>query len=86
MSRKVIGIVVALALASVGTVALVSYVRSAEERAQAGEELVEVYVLTDTVPALIARAARWAVRRSEVNTEAARPYAVSFAMRMPSSG
>lgn len=51
MSRKVIGIVVAIALASVGTVALVSYVRSAEERAQAGEELVEVYVLTDTVPA-----------------------------------
>lgn len=51
MSRKVIGIVVAIALAAVGTVALVSYVQSAEERAQSGEELVEVYVVSDTIPA-----------------------------------
>ncbi|MFW2381978.1 MAG: Flp pilus assembly protein CpaB [Acidimicrobiales bacterium] len=46
-----IGIVVAIALAAVGTVALVSYVRTAEERAQAGEELVEVYVVDETIPA-----------------------------------
>ncbi len=51
MSRKVIGIAVAIVLAAVGTVALVSYVRSAEVRAQAGEELVEVYVVSRTVPA-----------------------------------
>jgi pilus assembly protein CpaB len=51
MSRKVIGIVVAIALAAVGTVALVSYVQTAEERAQAGEELVEVYVVKEPIPA-----------------------------------
>lgn len=51
MSRKVIGLVVAIALAAVGTVALVSYVRTAEERAQAGEQLVEVYVVSETIPA-----------------------------------
>lgn len=51
MSRKVVGIVVALMLATVGTVALVSYVQTAEKRAQAGEELVEVYVVNGTIPA-----------------------------------
>ncbi len=51
MSRKVVGIVLAIALAAVGTVALVSYVQSAEERAQAGEELVEVYVVGESIPA-----------------------------------
>jgi pilus assembly protein CpaB len=51
MNRKVVGIVVALMLATVGTVALVSYVRTAETRAQAGEELVEVYVVADLIPA-----------------------------------
>ena len=51
MSRKVIGIMMALVLAAVGTIALVTYVKSAEERAQAGEELVEVYVVSETVPA-----------------------------------
>lgn len=51
MSRKVVGIVVALLLATVGTVALVSYVRTAEQRAQAGEELVEVYVVNGTIKA-----------------------------------
>lgn len=51
MSRRVIGIVAALVLALVGTVALVAYVSNAEERALAGEELVEVYVVTTPIPA-----------------------------------
>lgn len=51
MRRKVIGIVAALILAGVGTVALVGFVRNAEARAQAGEELVEVYVATQVIPA-----------------------------------
>jgi pilus assembly protein CpaB len=51
MNRKVIGIVVAMVLALVGTVALVAYVSQAEERALAGEEVVEVYVVTTLVPA-----------------------------------
>ena len=49
MSRRVIGIVAAVLLALLGTVALVAYVGNAEERALAGEELVEVYVVTTPV-------------------------------------
>lgn len=51
MNRKVVGVVTALILALAGTVALVAYVGDAEERALAGEELVEVYVVTVPIPA-----------------------------------
>lgn len=51
MTRKVIGIIVALGLAVVGTIALVAYVSTAEDRALAGEELAQVYVVTSPVPA-----------------------------------
>jgi pilus assembly protein CpaB len=51
MSRKVTGIVVAVVLALVGTVALVAYVGNAENRALAGEQLAPVYVVTSQVPA-----------------------------------
>ena len=51
MSRKIIGIVVALALAAIGTLSLVAYVSNAEERAQAGETLVEVYVVDSPIAA-----------------------------------
>ena len=51
MSRKLIGIISAVILAAVGTVALVAYVSQAEDRALAGEELVEVYVVNTLVPA-----------------------------------
>jgi len=51
MNKKVTGIVIAIVLAAVGTISLVSYVRSAEERAQSGERLVEVYVVSENVPA-----------------------------------
>lgn len=50
MSRRVIGIVAALLLALLGTVALVAWVSNAEERALEGEELVEVFVVTTLVP------------------------------------
>ena len=46
MKRRIIGIVAAIALASVGTFALVSYVQSAKDEALADEALVEVYVLS----------------------------------------
>jgi len=49
MNRRLIGIVLAVALAGVGTFLLVNYVRSAEDRALAGEETVSVYVLDDRV-------------------------------------
>lgn len=45
MSRRLTGFAVAVLLALVGTAALVVYVNSAERRALAGQELVEVYVV-----------------------------------------
>lgn len=51
MQRKVVGILVAVIAATVGTVLLVQYVQNAEERATAGQELVEVYVVNETIPA-----------------------------------
>ena len=50
MRRSVIGVVLALILAAIGTVALVTYVSRAEERAREGEELVEVYVVEQLIP------------------------------------
>lgn len=49
MKRQIIGITAAVALAVIGTVALVSYVQSAKDDAVAGETLVEVYVVRDTI-------------------------------------
>ena len=45
MKRQVVGVVLAVALAVVGTVALVAYVQSAKDDAVAGEEPVQVYVV-----------------------------------------
>ncbi len=49
MSRRVVGLAAAVLLALIGTVALVAFVAGAEERALEGEELVEVYVVTDPI-------------------------------------
>lgn len=51
MNRKLIGGVSAITLATVGTIALVAFVQGAEHRAQAGERLVEVLVVKDTIDA-----------------------------------
>ncbi|NNF55679.1 MAG: Flp pilus assembly protein CpaB [Acidimicrobiales bacterium] len=51
MQRKIVGIMVAVIAALVGTFVLVRYVQTAETRATAGEELVEVYVVKDVIPA-----------------------------------
>jgi pilus assembly protein CpaB len=48
--RRIIGIVAATLLALVGTLALVSYVRSATDEAVAEEALVDVYVVDEFVP------------------------------------
>lgn len=50
MGRNIIGMLVAVTLAGIGTVALVAYVGKAEERARAGEELVEVFVVRSPIP------------------------------------
>lgn len=49
--RKILGVIGALLLATIGTIALVAYVRDARDRAVAGEELVPVYRITKQVPA-----------------------------------
>jgi pilus assembly protein CpaB len=49
MNRKIIGILAAVLLATVGTFALVSYVQSAKDDAVAGERQVEAYVVRDAV-------------------------------------
>jgi pilus assembly protein CpaB len=48
--RRVTGIVTAMILAIIGTVALVGYVQSAKDKAVAEEALVDVYVLDELVP------------------------------------
>lgn len=49
MSRRVVGLAAAVLLALIGTVALVAFVAGAEERALEGEELIEVYVVTEPI-------------------------------------
>jgi pilus assembly protein CpaB len=51
MTRKPVALLAAVALALVGTLLLVTYVRAAEDRAVAGEALVPVLVLTEDVEA-----------------------------------
>ena len=51
MKRRVIGVFLALVMALGGTVLVASFVKSAEARALAGEELVDVLVVQDSVAA-----------------------------------
>ena len=48
--RRIVGILAAVILATIGTVALVGYVQSAKDKAVAQEALVEVYVVDKLVP------------------------------------
>jgi pilus assembly protein CpaB len=50
MMRKIIGIALAVVLATVGTFVLVLYVQSAEDRALAGERVVDVLVASTEIP------------------------------------
>ena len=49
MNRRIIGVLVAVVLAAVGTFVLVNYVQTAEERALEGQETVEVLVVRDRI-------------------------------------
>lgn len=51
MRRKIVMIVAALLCGAVGTALLVRFVQGAESRALEGEQLVEVYVVSDYIPA-----------------------------------
>src|SRR6478736_4410073 len=48
--RRIVGIVAAMILAIIGTVALVGYVQSAKDKAVAAEATVDVYVVDKLVP------------------------------------
>jgi pilus assembly protein CpaB len=48
--RRIVGILAAVILATIGTVALVGYVQSAKDKAVAQEAMVEVYVVDKLVP------------------------------------
>ncbi|MGR0219684.1 Flp pilus assembly protein CpaB [Agromyces sp. ZXT2-6] len=50
MKTRIIGAIVALVLAIVGTVVLVGYVRGADQRAAEGAEFVDVYVVDENIP------------------------------------
>jgi pilus assembly protein CpaB len=49
--RRVLGIAAAVALGVIGVFALISYVQGAEDRALAGERVVNVYVASQDIPA-----------------------------------
>jgi pilus assembly protein CpaB len=49
MPRKLIGVVASVVLAALGTLILVAFVRGAESRALAGEQTVDVLVVTETI-------------------------------------
>jgi pilus assembly protein CpaB len=51
VNKKVVGVGVAVAMALIGTVVLVAFVRGAEDRALEGEELVSVLVSDQQIPA-----------------------------------
>lgn len=51
MKKKRVSLIAAIALVALGTLALVQYVSTAEDRALAGEELVDVLILDAPVPA-----------------------------------
>lgn len=63
--RRITGIVAALALAIIGTVALVGYVQSAKDKVVADETLVDVYVVDKLVP----KGAEAATIKSSVSVE-----------------
>lgn len=50
MKTRIIGVIVALALAIVGAFVLATYVRGADARAAAGAELTDVYIVQEAIP------------------------------------
>ena len=78
MRRRVIALVAALLLAGVGTFVLVGFVRGAEERATAGQELALVYVVNQPIPEGTSGAdIAPFVRRAEIPAETVSPNLVT---------
>jgi pilus assembly protein CpaB len=51
LNRRLIGLVVAVVLAAIATILIVNYVQTADERAREAEELTEVFVAQEDIPA-----------------------------------
>jgi pilus assembly protein CpaB len=51
LSRRLIGLVVALVLAAIATIVIINYVTTADERAREAEELAEVFTAQEDIPA-----------------------------------
>src|SRR5688572_21071391 len=51
MSRRILALLMALALAALGSLAVVAYVRAADQRALAGQKAVTVLVAAKRIPA-----------------------------------
>ncbi len=51
MARRVLGILIAVALAAAGTFFILNYVRNIDAQAQEGQELIDVYLVTSRIPA-----------------------------------
>jgi pilus assembly protein CpaB len=51
MNKKIVGIAGAVVLGAIGTLGLAAYVNGAADRARAGEDLVDVFVVTEPVKA-----------------------------------
>lgn len=49
MGRRVVGVIVSLVLAAIGTWIIINYVSSADDRALEGQEAVEIYVVTQPI-------------------------------------
>ncbi len=76
--RRILGMLGALVLAIVGTVALVAYVQEAKDRAVADEALVDVYVVDELVPqGAEADAIRAAISLGQVPARLKQPGAVT---------
>lgn len=69
MKRRIGGLLAALVLATISTVALVAYVQSAKDQALAGEQLVDVLVITEPVAKGVASKDITAVKTVQVPTK-----------------
>ena len=65
MSRRMVGVIAAVVLGALGTFVLVAYVRGAEDRAVAGERMVEVVVASTGIHANTAAEDLGSVTRTE---------------------
>lgn len=77
MKRRLGGLAVAMVMATIGTVALVAYVQSAKDKALAGEQLVDVLIVTEPIAKGVAARDITAIRTVQVPAKVKAEGAVS---------